>query len=166
MLPIAYSYNPDFVIISAGFDAGVYDPLGGGYQITPEMYGQFVQTLKSLASGQVLLALEGGYHLETTALSMVACVKALLGDPIPVPKFSDEASEDTLQTIKNVVRQQRSKWPLLQVNKRIANFWCRRDQLTKLEELSQKNSADDSVVKQFKDLVVQCRNNVTGSYDA
>lgn len=166
VLPIAYSYNPDFVIISAGFDAGIYDPLGGGYQVTPEMYSQFVQTLKPLASGRILLALEGGYHLETTALSMVACMKALLGDPLPVPIFSEEVSEDTLETVRNVVRQQRSKWPMLQVNKRIANFWCRRDQLTKLEELSQNNSIDDGTVRQFQDLVAQCKNNVTGSYNA
>ncbi|XP_018566749.1 histone deacetylase 6 isoform X1 [Anoplophora glabripennis] len=166
VLPIAYSYNPDFVIISAGFDAGIFDPLGGGYQVTPEMYGQLVQTLKPLASGRVLLALEGGYHLETTALSMVACVKALLGDPLPVPTFSEEVSEDTLETVRNVVRQQRSKWPLLEVNKRIANFLCMRAQLTKLEELSQINPADEGTLQQFRDLVIQCRNNGSGFYDA
>lgn len=153
------------MIISAGFDAGVFDPLGGGYKVTPDMYGQFVQTLKPLASGRVLLALEGGYHLETTALSMVACVKALLGDPLPVPTFSEEVSEDTLETIKNVVRQQRSKWPLLQVNKKISNFWCMKDQFKKLEELSRVNPTDDDTVQQFQNLVIHCRNNVTGSYD-
>ncbi|KAJ8947126.1 hypothetical protein NQ318_002486 [Aromia moschata] len=79
VLPIAFSYNPDFVIISAGFDAGIYDPLGGGYKVTPELFGQLVHTLKSLASGKILLTLEGGYHVETTAMSMTACVKALFG---------------------------------------------------------------------------------------
>lgn len=79
MLPIAYCYNPEFVIVSAGFDAGIYDPLGGGYKVTPAMFGHLVNTIKSLASGKLLLLLEGGYHIETTALSMTMCVKSLLG---------------------------------------------------------------------------------------
>lgn len=29
VLPIAYEYNPELVIVSAGFDAAVGDPLGG-----------------------------------------------------------------------------------------------------------------------------------------
>lgn len=29
VLPIAYEYNPELVIVSAGFDACVGDPLGG-----------------------------------------------------------------------------------------------------------------------------------------
>lgn len=68
--------------MSAGFDAGYFDPLGNGYKLTPEIYSHFIQTLKPLASGKILLALEGGYHLESTALSMTMCVKALLGEII------------------------------------------------------------------------------------
>lgn len=29
ILPIAYQYSPDLVLVSAGFDAAVGDPLGG-----------------------------------------------------------------------------------------------------------------------------------------
>ncbi|CAH1965946.1 unnamed protein product [Acanthoscelides obtectus] len=123
VLPIAYSFNPEFVIISAGFDAAYFDPLGGGYQLTPEMYGHFIYTLKSLASGRMLVALEGGYHVESTALSMVACVKALLGDPIPVPNLSEMVSEDTVDTVRNVLKWHKKNWPMLKVNKAIAN-WC------------------------------------------
>lgn len=31
VLPVAYEYNPDLVLVSAGFDACVGDPLGGNY---------------------------------------------------------------------------------------------------------------------------------------
>nr|CAI5816896.1 unnamed protein product [Callosobruchus analis] len=123
VLPIAFSFNPDFVIVSAGFDAAYFDPLGGGYQLTPEMYGHFIHTLKSLASGRMLVALEGGYHVESTALSMVTCVKALLGDPIPVPQFSERVSEDTVATVRNVVEMHKKYWPMLKVNKAIANSY-------------------------------------------
>lgn len=28
VLPLAYSFNPDIIFVSAGFDAGIHDPLG------------------------------------------------------------------------------------------------------------------------------------------
>lgn len=31
VLPIAYQFNPQLVLVSAGFDAAVGDPLGGEY---------------------------------------------------------------------------------------------------------------------------------------
>ncbi|KAJ8926885.1 hypothetical protein NQ314_020736 [Rhamnusium bicolor] len=156
VLPIAYSYNPELVIISAGFDAGIYDPLGGGYRITPEMFGHFVQTLKPLAAGRSLLALEGGYHVETTALSMTMCVKALLGDPLPVPSFSDKITQDTLDTIQQVIETHKIQWPLLQVNKKLANFAFTATQKNKLSELLQ-DIGDSNAVAQFEEIVNQCK---------
>lgn len=31
VMPIAYQYNPELVLVSAGFDACIADPLGGLY---------------------------------------------------------------------------------------------------------------------------------------
>lgn len=31
VLPLAYSFNPDLIFVSAGFDAGISDPLGKYY---------------------------------------------------------------------------------------------------------------------------------------
>ena len=31
IMPIAYQFDPDLVLVSAGFDAAVNDPLGGKY---------------------------------------------------------------------------------------------------------------------------------------
>lgn len=33
VMPIAYQYNPELVLVSAGFDACIADPLGGRYLI-------------------------------------------------------------------------------------------------------------------------------------
>lgn len=38
ILPIAYAYNPQLVIVSAGFDACVGDPLGGTYSVHNFIY--------------------------------------------------------------------------------------------------------------------------------
>jgi hypothetical protein len=79
LLPIAKEYKPDLVLISAGFDAAQGDPLGGCH-ITPDCYHAMTKVCKELASGKVVMALEGGYSLRATAQSMAACVAALL-DP-------------------------------------------------------------------------------------
>ncbi|KAG5865994.1 hypothetical protein JTB14_006248 [Gonioctena quinquepunctata] len=142
VLPLAFSYKPDFILVSAGFDAGYFDPIGNGYKLTPEIFGHFIQTLKPLASGKILLTLEGGYHIDTTALSMTMCVKALLGDPLPVPKFQDKLDADTLQTIQNVIGTHKDKWKMLKVNKKIANFSCTDIEKNVLEEASMNDGQD------------------------
>uniref|UniRef100_A0A2A4K9K1 UBP-type domain-containing protein n=1 Tax=Heliothis virescens TaxID=7102 RepID=A0A2A4K9K1_HELVI len=81
ILPIAYEYNPQLVIVSAGFDACVGDPLGG-CKVTPECYGRMTQLLRGLAGGRVILCLEGGYNITSISYAMTMCSKALLGDPI------------------------------------------------------------------------------------
>ncbi|CAH0562546.1 unnamed protein product [Brassicogethes aeneus] len=122
VLPIAYSYCPDLVLVSAGFDAGVHDPLGGGYNIYPEMFGQMIQLLKPLARGNVLVCMEGGYNLTTLKYSMVMCAKALLGDPIPMPSlYFDEVSEDCVASLKTVINEQKKYWPVLKVHKKIGD---------------------------------------------
>lgn len=80
VLPIAYQYNPELVLISAGFDAARGDPLGG-YDVTPNGYGLMTHMLSSLAGGRVIVVLEGGYNLISISESMTRCTKSLLGDP-------------------------------------------------------------------------------------
>ncbi|XP_050669840.1 histone deacetylase 6 isoform X1 [Leptidea sinapis] len=81
VLPIAYEYNPELVIVSAGFDAAINDPLGK-CNVTPECYGIMTHMLRGLAGGRVVLCLEGGYNITSSSYAMTMCTKALLGDPI------------------------------------------------------------------------------------
>lgn len=64
VLPIAYDFKPDLVVVSAGFDSGLGDPLGG-CRITPEGYAHMTSMLMSLAEGKVVIVMEGGYNLRT-----------------------------------------------------------------------------------------------------
>ncbi|CAL1542444.1 unnamed protein product [Lymnaea stagnalis] len=82
IMPIAYQYAPELVIISAGFDSATGDPLGG-YSVTPAGYAHMTHMLMGLANGRVVLALEGGYNLRSIAESMAACTSVLLGDQCP-----------------------------------------------------------------------------------
>ncbi len=74
VLPKMYEYKPDFVLVSAGFDAHQADPLAS-LNITGTAFQTMITELKRLAEvcagGRILSLLEGGYDLD--ALS--ACVK-------------------------------------------------------------------------------------------
>ncbi|CAE8636739.1 unnamed protein product [Polarella glacialis] len=81
LLPICEEFKPDLVFVSAGFDAAEGDPLGG-CSVTPAGYFELTRLLRDLVPGgsRLVLALEGGYNLESISSSMAACMRALLGD--------------------------------------------------------------------------------------
>jgi len=76
--PICTQFGPQFVLISAGFDAHKMDPLGG-MNVTlagfTEMARSMLAAAHDHAGGRAAAVLEGGYSLE--ALS--SCVESVLG---------------------------------------------------------------------------------------
>eukprot|EP00040_Diaphanoeca_grandis_P019107 m.100657 g.100657 ORF g.100657 m.100657 type:complete len:676 (+) comp27264_c0_seq1:166-2193(+) len=116
LMPIATEFDPDIVFISAGFDAARGDPLGG-CMITPEGYAHLTHMLCGLASGRVIIALEGGYNLTSISESMAACVGVLVGDA--PPRFDEplgaanpKAVDDISDTINAHLDYWRSLVPL------------------------------------------------------
>ncbi|KJZ78848.1 hypothetical protein HIM_01621 [Hirsutella minnesotensis 3608] len=94
VMPIAKEFNPDLVVISAGFDAADGDELGGCF-VTPACYAHMTHMLMSLADGKVAVCLEGGYNLSAISNSAVAVAKTLMGEPPPkmeLPKINREAA--------------------------------------------------------------------------
>jgi acetoin utilization deacetylase AcuC-like enzyme len=81
LLPAAKAFKPEFVIISAGFDAHRDDPLASmglteaGYS---DLTGIVVGIAKRHAQGRLLSALEGGYNLTALGASVDAHLKVLL----------------------------------------------------------------------------------------
>ncbi|XP_043492900.1 histone deacetylase 6 isoform X2 [Polistes fuscatus] len=115
VMPIAYQFNPELVLVSAGFDACIGDPLGG-CTVTPEMYGHLTHWLSSLANGRVILSLEGGYNINSISHSMAICTKALLGDPLPLLDASLIPCSSAIHSINNVLKVQKKYWPNLMFN--------------------------------------------------
>lgn len=94
VMPIAKEFNPDLVVISAGFDAADGDELGGCF-VTPACYAHMTHMLMSLADGKVAVCLEGGYNLQAISSSAVAVARTLMGEPPPklaLPKINKEAA--------------------------------------------------------------------------
>lgn len=94
VMPIAQEFDPDLVIISAGFDAAEGDELGGCH-VSPACYAHMTHMLMSLADGKVVVCLEGGYNLRAIANSALSVAQTLMGEPPPrmeIPNINREAN--------------------------------------------------------------------------
>jgi acetoin utilization deacetylase AcuC-like enzyme len=82
LAPVARQFKPQFILVSAGFDAHAEDPLGS-MQISGLGYGALAKLLVELADdycpGCVVLTLEGGYSPEAQARSLLKCLDAMCG---------------------------------------------------------------------------------------
>ncbi|KAJ9677580.1 hypothetical protein PVL29_022522 [Vitis rotundifolia] len=112
LIPVAKDFNPDIVIISAGFDAAIGDPLGG-CRVTPYGYSVMLKKLIEFAEGKIIMALEGGYNLVSLANSVLACVEVLLEDK-PIAGSSEAYPFESTWRVIQAVRQELSAfWPTL-----------------------------------------------------
>ena len=84
LLPAIVDAAPDLVIISAGFDAHIDDPLGGlamqtdDFEILTGDIGACVKQIAAATGGcQMISLLEGGYNLDALGQSVCAHLRAL-----------------------------------------------------------------------------------------
>ena len=83
-------------------------------QVSPEMYFHMTHLLTGLAEGNVVVALEGGYNLNSISLSMTMCTKALLKDPAPpLARPYKPPKPSCLESIRETARHLRPYWPCL-----------------------------------------------------
>jgi acetoin utilization deacetylase AcuC-like enzyme len=82
VLPVLRQFEPDVILISAGFDAHERDPLGG-MRLTTPAFAAMTMELRAVADecchGRIVAAVEGGYDLEAFAASLDAAIGALNG---------------------------------------------------------------------------------------
>uniref|UniRef100_A0A3B3BY58 Histone deacetylase 6 n=1 Tax=Oryzias melastigma TaxID=30732 RepID=A0A3B3BY58_ORYME len=114
LLPVAYEFQPQLVLVSAGFDAAAGDSKGE-MNVSPQCFHTLTHMLMSLAEGRLILALEGGYNLQATAEGAAASVRALLGGACPRLTPPTEPSESALHSISQTISELYSHWAFLQV---------------------------------------------------
>ncbi|MDW8281439.1 MAG: histone deacetylase [Myxococcales bacterium] len=78
VIPALLRFAPDLILVSAGFDGHRRDPLAG-MALTEQGYADLTAMLLGVQPRLGML-LEGGYHLESLAASVVAVLEVLLGD--------------------------------------------------------------------------------------
>ena len=76
------SFKPELILVSAGFDSRVDDPLGQ-FTLSDQDFFDLTQlllgTAKEFSNGRLLSVLEGGYNLNGLASACSSHVKALIG---------------------------------------------------------------------------------------
>ncbi|MCK9295677.1 MAG: histone deacetylase [Desulfobulbaceae bacterium] len=82
LVPVTRQYQPEIIMVSAGFDIYKGDPLGT-MQVTADGFAYMTRLLLALADefchGRLLLTLEGGYHLTGQRDGVLAVLAELVG---------------------------------------------------------------------------------------
>ncbi len=83
LVDAANRFKPDLVLVSAGFDSRMGDPLGG-FKLTDEDFAELTRIVMAIAAshcgGRLVSLLEGGYNIEGLALAASEHVRVLSGD--------------------------------------------------------------------------------------
>lgn len=109
--PICRQFDPQFVLISAGFDAHARDPLGG-LQMTEAGFASLARMLLRIARdharGRCAALLEGGYDLRGLEKSTLRVLDEMGGEHLdtPLPEV------DSRPLLPQVVTIQRKYWEL------------------------------------------------------
>ena len=76
LLPIGQEFQPDLVLVEAGYDAAIGDP-EGEMRLSAAAYGHIIHSLMGLAGGKIGVFLEGGYFLDSVAEGATMTIRAL-----------------------------------------------------------------------------------------
>ncbi|MEA1998864.1 MAG: histone deacetylase [Euryarchaeota archaeon] len=113
LVPIAKAFEPEFVLVSAGFDAHVADPLAS-MNVTTRGFGLFMDLIKEIAekncNGKIVIALEGGYNLDAIAKSAVSVFNSLLSRR--ERRRVDMVSSGVVERVEEIKGVQRRYWSI------------------------------------------------------
>jgi acetoin utilization deacetylase AcuC-like enzyme len=118
--PVVLAFRPEIILVSAGFDTYVGDPLGE-MRVTPEGFACLTRVLINLAEatcdGRLALVLEGGYHIQGLTKCVRAVLLELLGETCATEErlasLANEADAKTDILIGHVRQQFEPYWPVL-----------------------------------------------------
>ncbi|MGB7001540.1 MAG: histone deacetylase [Halobacteriota archaeon] len=113
LVPIAKEFEPEFVLVSAGFDAHVADPLAA-MNVTARGFGLFMDLIKEIAekscNGKIVISLEGGYNLDAIAKSAVSVFNSLLSRR--ERRRADMVSSGVVERVEEIKGVQRRYWSI------------------------------------------------------
>jgi acetoin utilization deacetylase AcuC-like enzyme len=113
-LPIVKRFEPELILVSAGFDAHMNDPLAG-MRLTSPYFGHLTAAIAAAADeccdGRLVAVTEGGYDLAALAESLRASIRALEGDTKGFTAPAGDAPRGEA-TVKAVLRHLSDRWKL------------------------------------------------------
>jgi len=119
VVPVAKGFNPELILVAAGYDSHFADPLtmlnlstSGYVRMTEEIF-----SLMDTSNRKIIFSLEGGYNLEALSYSVLMTINTLAGDteeisdPFGYPK-SGVSFEEKKKTIAAAIHQIGNFWEL------------------------------------------------------
>jgi acetoin utilization deacetylase AcuC-like enzyme len=103
-------FRPGLILISAGFDAHVDDPLGG-MRVSTDQLGRLTALLADIGNecceGRVVALTEGGYDLKALAGCLRNVTRVLAGEAstsdFPTPSGATSRADETMAAIRPFV---------------------------------------------------------------
>ena len=122
--PIALDFGPELILVSAGFDTHLHDPLGGMRMSAAGFAGltrSLMQIAETCCDGRLVLALEGGYHPEALSASVLAVIDELTQRSVcDVEQMAGGADPRKLDhALSRSIHVQGQFWKRLQLRKRL-----------------------------------------------
>lgn len=111
VIPKLKEFQPEHIIVFAGYDAHWRDPLAN-HRVTVDGYrkmsSQLINTAKDICQGRICFSLGGGYDLLALSKSVASTIRELLGshpnqrsDEVGTPSQKQILYEEEIEKIKN-----------------------------------------------------------------
>jgi acetoin utilization deacetylase AcuC-like enzyme len=97
MAPASDRFDPQLILVSAGFDAHWKDPIGDMYLSTAgfaRLTQIIIEQANFLCNGRLVMVQEGGYDLDAMANGVATCINLLLGDDAAVDNLGPPPTKD------------------------------------------------------------------------
>ncbi len=105
-VPAMRDFDPDLILISAGFDHYVADPLAS-MQVTGAGFAHMARTLTALADevcdGRIVAVLEGGYDLQGVGGGAVALLEAFAREPAAAQADEAKGANPTIDGVGDIL---------------------------------------------------------------
>jgi acetoin utilization deacetylase AcuC-like enzyme len=106
--PVARRFAPDFILVSAGFDAHRRDPLAG-MEVTEDGFGALarvlLRTAREVCQDRFVAVLEGGYDLEGLTRSIAAVLSEMRGERLGETVSPPDGEPPDLRQPLEIARQ-------------------------------------------------------------
>ncbi|HKU39863.1 MAG TPA: histone deacetylase [Polyangiales bacterium] len=114
VLPVLKAFQPELLLVSAGFDAHARDPLAS-MQLSSAMYcamaGALLDVVDGLGHGRIGFLLEGGYDLQAIEASVAQVARAIRGERIELAQGAiPERAELAIDASRRALG---GRWPQL-----------------------------------------------------
>jgi acetoin utilization deacetylase AcuC-like enzyme len=114
--PVVSSFEPDLILVSAGFDTWHQDPMGG-FLVTEIGFRAFFGLVKRWADthcpGRVACTLEGGYNTSGVVAGVRAALGVLAGNVEPPEGVEGAVSREARAATEAARHRLSSRWPAL-----------------------------------------------------